>query len=93
MHVQLDCVKAVVILYNDSVYEGNIFNFELISSRETSNTATKKQRPLLHRINGGNEYMVTSDNLKNAQSRSLNLNVIAYGRYSLILEYVLLHVL
>lgn len=43
MHVQLDCVKAVVILYNDSVYEGNRFHFELISSRETSNTATKQQ--------------------------------------------------
>ncbi|XP_014030757.1 polycystic kidney disease protein 1-like 2 [Salmo salar] len=41
---------------------------------------TAKQRPLLHRIDGGNEYMVTSDNLKNAQSRSLNLNVIAYGK-------------
>lgn len=43
MHVKFDCIEAVVILYNDSVYEGNRFHFELISSRETSNTATKQQ--------------------------------------------------
>ncbi|KAL1007239.1 hypothetical protein UPYG_G00083860 [Umbra pygmaea] len=38
------------------------------------------QRPLIHRKDGGNEYTVSNENLKIAQSMSLNLNVIAYGK-------------
>ncbi|XP_028980855.2 polycystic kidney disease protein 1-like 2 [Esox lucius] len=38
------------------------------------------QRPLLKRKEGGNEYIVSSENLKIAQSQSLNLSVIAYGK-------------